>query len=330
MVRCVEKGDFMLVRLGYVAMSVHLQKASPSQTMTYAQFQRIKDRDAAIHKLERIANSNLENCLRLVKHNKGHDVSFFRLSSKLIPLANHEALSDWNYMLPLKENLRELGNYVRSANMRIDFHPDHFVVLNSPQDHIFKQSIKTLHMHRKLLRGMGVQPKHRCVLHVGGGYDDKELALERFVESWGNVPVSIQEMIMLENDDTTFSLKETLYLGEKLAVPIVFDLHHHMMNRDEEDWDVHWGRIVHTWNSSPLPIKMHISSPREGRDPRAHADFIHVDTFLSFLQQIKGSVPQIDCMIEAKQKDEALFQLMQDLQEKSEVEIIDGASFYVI
>lgn len=50
----------MLVRLGYVAMSVHLKNASPSQTMTYAQFQKLDDRAAAIRKLERIANSNLE------------------------------------------------------------------------------------------------------------------------------------------------------------------------------------------------------------------------------------------------------------------------------
>ena len=47
-VSCIEKRDFMLVRLGYVAMSVHLNNASPSQTMTYTQFQRIKDREAAI------------------------------------------------------------------------------------------------------------------------------------------------------------------------------------------------------------------------------------------------------------------------------------------
>ncbi|MEY8350458.1 UV DNA damage repair endonuclease UvsE [Bacillus cereus] len=319
----------MLVRLGYVAMSVHLKNASPSQTMTYAQFQRMKDREAAIHKLERIANSNLENCLRLLKHNKGHDISFFRLSSKLIPLANHEELLDWNYIRPLKENLENLGEFAHQMKMRLDFHPDHFVVLNSPQEHIFKQSIKTLQMHRKLLKGMGIKQRHRCVLHAGGGYDDKELALERFIENWSNVPASIQEMIMLENDDTTFSLKETLYLGEKLAVPIVFDLHHHMMNNDEEDWYEHWDRVVGTWETSLLPIKMHISSPREGNDPRAHADFIDVDAFLSFLRKIKGSVPQIDCMIEAKKKDEALFQLIRDLGTKPEVEIIDGGSFYM-
>ncbi|MBY0596412.1 UV DNA damage repair endonuclease UvsE [Bacillus bingmayongensis] len=319
----------MLVRLGYVAMSVHLKNASPSQTMTYAQFQRMKDREAAIHKLERIANSNLENCLRLLKHNKGHDISFFRLSSKLIPLANHEELLDWNYIRPLKENLKGLGEFAHQMNMRIDFHPDHFVVLNSPQENIFKQSVKTLQMHRKLLKGMGIKRGHRCVLHVGGGYNDKELALEHFIENWSNVPASIQEMIMLENDDTTFSLKETLYLGEKLEIPIVFDLHHHMMNNDKEDWYEDWERVVNTWKVSLLPIKMHISSPRKGKDPRAHADFIDADTFLSLLQKIKGSVSQIDCMIEAKKKDESLFQLMRDLGAKPEVEIVDGGSFYV-
>ncbi|OOR71565.1 hypothetical protein BLX06_29885 [Bacillus cereus] len=50
---------------------------------------------------------------------------------------------------------------------------------------------------------------------------------------------------------------------------------------------------------------------------------------LSSYRRIKGSVPQIDCMIEAKMKDESLFQLMRDLSEQVDVEIIDGASFYI-
>ena len=41
-----------LVRLGYVAMSVHLKNASPSQTMTFAQFSKLSNREAAIRKLE--------------------------------------------------------------------------------------------------------------------------------------------------------------------------------------------------------------------------------------------------------------------------------------
>ena len=58
-----------IVRLGYVAMSMELKNASPSKTMTFAQFQKIGDREAAIRKLERIALANLENTHRILKHN---------------------------------------------------------------------------------------------------------------------------------------------------------------------------------------------------------------------------------------------------------------------
>lgn len=318
-----------IVKLGYVAMSVELQHCSPSQTMTFAQFKRLKDRDAAIRKLERIATSNLEHCLRLLKHNEGNQIHFFRLSSRLIPLANHEELPDWNYMEPLKEPLKKIADYLRGHPSRIDFHPDHFVVLNTHEKGILKNSLKTLAMHKALLKGMAVEPAHRCVLHVGGGYDDKEKALEQFIHNWAYVPLSIQRMIMLENDDTTFTLKATLYLCEKLGIPMVFDYHHHLANHEKDDWEKDWERVVSTWRHSGLPIKMHISSPRSEKEFRAHADYVDVEMFLRFLREIKGTVEEIHCMIEAKQKDAALFQLMADLQEKDEIKVVDPSSFMI-
>jgi UV DNA damage endonuclease len=319
-----------IVRLGYVAMSVEVQNASPSQTMTFAQFQRIKDREAAIRKLERIAESNLENCLRLLKHNVANDIHFFRLSSRLIPLANHEELGDWDYMTPLKEPLRRLGDYIKEHPMRVDFHPDHFNVLNTPDKEILVNSLKTLSMHEALLKGMGILPEHRCVLHVGGGYEDKEKALEMFIHNWAYIKPSIQKMIMLENDDTTFTVKDTLYLCEKLGIPMVFDYHHHLANHEEEDWVADWERVIGTWSHSPLPVKMHISSPRSEKDFRAHADMVDAKMFMQFLNEVKGTVPEIHCMIEAKQKDAALFQLVTDLKEYGGIEWIDQSSFRMV
>ena len=136
-----------IVRLGYVAMSMELKNASPSQTMTFTQFQKIKDREAAIRKLERIALKNLENTFRLLKHNVFNEIHFYRLTSRLIPLANHEELPDWNYIKPLLEKLTQIGEYATKHNIRIDFHPDHFVVLNSPKTEVVKNSLKTLKMH---------------------------------------------------------------------------------------------------------------------------------------------------------------------------------------
>jgi UV DNA damage endonuclease len=310
-------------------MSMELKNASPSKTMTFSQFQKIRDREAAIRKLERIALSNLHNTLRLLKHCAISEIHFYRLTSRLIPLANHEELRDWNYLKPLKENLEEIGDFANNHKIRIDFHPDHFVLVNSNKKEVLKNSIQTLKLHYLLLKGMGIDSTHRCVMHVGGNYKETELSLERFVDNWMMVPRSIQKMIMLENDDTSFTLEDTLYLCEKLDIPLVFDYHHHLAHHRHEDWKLHWDRVVQTWNYSPLPIKMHISSPKNEKEFRHHSDYIDPNLFFDFLQEIKGSVSEIFCMIEAKRKDEALFQLIEDVKKREDVEIIDGSSFYL-
>ncbi|MFE8695911.1 UV DNA damage repair endonuclease UvsE [Cytobacillus sp. FJAT-53684] len=319
-----------IVRLGYVAMSMELKNASPSQTMTFAQFQKIEDREAAIRKLERISISNLENTLRLLRHNAVSTIHFYRLTSRLIPLANHEELLDWNYMKPLKGLLKEIGDFSKMHQMRIDFHPDHFVLINSHKEEVLKNSIKTLKMHYLLLKGMGIDPTHRCVMHVGGSYKETVHSLERFVDNWMEVPKSIQKMIMLENDDTSFNLDDTLYLCEKLGIPLVFDYHHHLAHHNNLNWEENWERVVGTWKYSPLPLKMHISSPKSAEAFRHHADYIDIEMFFDFLKEINGSVQQIDCMIEAKMKDQALFQLMDEVKQRNDVNVIDESSFELL
>ncbi|MFD2445057.1 UV DNA damage repair endonuclease UvsE [Bacillus sp. CGMCC 1.16607] len=318
-----------IVRLGYVAMSMELKNASPSQTMTYTQFQKIADRESAIRKLERIALSNLHHTFRILKHNKENDIHFYRLTSRLIPLANHEELLDWNYLKPLRGQLNEIGEFINKNKMRVDFHPDHFVLINSPKKDILKNSLRTLQMHYLLLKRMGIEPIHRCVMHVGGNYKETEKSLERFVDNWMSVPRKIQKMIMLENDDTSFNLGDTLYLCEKLDIPLVFDYHHHLAHHQNPDWGLEWNRVVQTWRHSQLPIKMHISSPKSAKAFRHHSDYVDIDMFFKFLNVIKGSISQIDCMIEAKRKDEALFRLMEEVKTKEGIEIIDGSSFYI-
>jgi UV DNA damage endonuclease len=322
-----------IIRLGYVAMSVNVEHCSPSQTMTYAQFSKLDNQEAAIRKLERIAQSNLENCLRLLKHNAAHDIHFFRLSSRLVPLATHEALEGWDYLSAIEDELTALGQFAKKNGMRIDFHPDHFVLLNSPKKEVLIQSLKALRLHYYLLKGMGIDPTHRCVLHIGGSYKNTEEALERFVSNWSDIPHNIQKMIMLENDDKSFHLQDTLYLCEKLGIPLVFDYHHHLAHHrkdhQKEQWLEDWERVVTTWKHSTLPVKMHISSPKDEQQFRHHADYIELNTFLDFLQGIKGTVPQIDCMIEAKKKDEALFQLINEIKDHRQIEMVDGSSFYI-
>lgn len=307
-------GSPMKIRFGYVAMSKQLSNASPSQTMTVKQFMEIEDKEAAIKKLERIAKSNIENCIRLMKHNKAEGIHFFRLSSRLVPLVNHPLTEDWKYERVLAPYLKELGEYINKFEIRTGFHPDHFVVLNSPSKEILQQSVKTLLYHYKLLKGMNIEPTHRCVLHIGGKKQGIEGGLEQFITNIQDVPHALVNMLILENDDKNYAVEDALYLGEKIGIPVVFDLHHFDVYQRETDLHALWNRVVATWENSPHPIKMHVSSPKDGPLDRSHADYIDAGRLERFLREISGTTSQIDIMIEAKEKDVALIKLMEDLQ----------------
>ncbi|MDU0330969.1 UV DNA damage repair endonuclease UvsE [Paenibacillus sp. 3LSP] len=328
----------MIVRFGYVAMSTVIANASPSKTMTLKTFNGIADREAAIRRLETIAEENLHNTLRLLRHNVGNDIQVYRFSSKLIPLATHESLSDWNPYEALREPFAAVGKYVKEHGLRVSFHPDHFTVLSTPRPEVLKSSIRDLHHHVAMFDAMGLDARAKNNIHVGGAYGDKLSAGARFRENVAALPERIKQRLTFENDDKTFNARETLELCEALGVPMVLDIHHHWVNNEGESPAELWPRILATWQTpyaqadspadEPLPPKIHASSPKSASDPRGHADHVIVLPLLEFLRSIAPITDRVDVMLEAKLKDGALFALMEDLARYREegVEILDGAS----
>lgn len=331
----------MIVRFGYVAMSTIIKDASPSKTMTMANFSKLNDRDAAIRKLERIAQENLHNTLRLLKHNNGSKIQVYRFSSKLIPLATHADLRDWNPFEALKEAFAEVGHYVKDHEMRVSFHPDHFTVLSTLRHEVLQSSIRDLRHHVSMLHAMGLNARAKNNIHIGGAYGNKPAAAERFAEHFELLDQDIKERLTLENDDKTFNAVETLEVCKHLGLPMVLDIHHQWVNNEgERPWEL-WPDVIQTWTSplaqadsdanKPLPPKIHVSSPKSEADPRSHADGVEVEPLLTFLREVARITPELDVMIEAKSKDGALFKLMDDLSAYAGdgVTILDGASIEV-
>lgn len=316
----------MRVRFGYVAMSTVIDGVSPSRTMTYANFAKIGDRDAAIRKLERIAEENLANTLRLLKHNLGHDIRFYRFSSRLIPLLGHEALADWDPIPRLAEPFAEIGAFVRKHGMRVGFHPDHFTVLSTPREDVLDKSVADLDRHVRMLEMMGLDERAKLNVHIGGAYGDKVRTMERFLRQFDRLPERIRSRMMLENDDKTFNAAETLDACERLGVPMVLDIHHHAVNGGEQPVEQLWPRILATWGGQEVPPKIHASSPKSDSDPRSHADYLNVPELLDFLRGIADVTPELDVMIEAKMKDGALFRLMEELKDADGVTVTGEAS----
>ncbi|MFB9274932.1 UV DNA damage repair endonuclease UvsE [Cohnella cellulosilytica] len=335
----------MIVRFGYVAMSVHLENASPSRTMTMASFSKLADREAGLRRLERIAEENLRNTLRLLKHNRYLGVRVYRLTSKLIPLATHEDLRDWDPYPALATPFAEVGAFVREHGMRVSFHPDHFTVLNTPREDVFEKSVRDLEHHVRMLEAMGLDGRALNNIHVGGSYGDKEAAAKRFVEQFSRIESGITERITLENDDKTFTAEETLAIAEKVGVPMVLDIHHDAVNRGGESALELWPRIMRTWDrlewnvvhaADPvlkLPPKIHVSSPKSVSDPRGHADYVDPEPLLDFLYRIAETTPALDVMIEAKKKDDALLRLMEHFRTLEAgglpVRVLDGGAIEI-
>ena len=96
------------------------------------------------------------------------------------------------------------------------------------------------------------------------------------------------------------------------------------LNCNKSDLDIE--RVFKSWKGTP---KVHFSSPKSKNDFRSHNDYINSDDFINFIELIKKYDNDIDIMIEAKMKDDALFRLVRELKYKTNYRFIDDTSFIV-
>lgn len=310
----------MRVRLGYVAMSLKLKDCSPSKTITVANYQKIECEDNRLNRLRRITGENLQNMMRLLYYNAAHRIHVFRVTSKLVPLATHPLLEGWDYCKEFAGEFSKIGDLVRENQMRVSSHPDHFTVINSPKDEVFHASLKDLEYHDNVFTAMGLS-EAKMVTHVGGLYGSKEQSMQRFIDNFRLLPEAIQRRMLLENDDKSFGAAEVLEICQELQIPMVVDIHHHnCVNTGEEIGDC-LEKIFDTWQGS-LP-KVHFSSPKSTQNCRAHADDIDAGEFCNFLFMARELGRDIDVMIEAKNKDLAVFNLLREIREVPGISILE-------
>jgi UV DNA damage endonuclease len=155
--------------------------------------------------------------------------------------------------------------------------------------------------------------------------------MQRFVERYGQLSSSARQRLVLENDQRTFSMGDTLELHRRTGIRLVFDHLHHLCNPTPHmlPGDA-LRRALNTWPQGQTP-KIHFSSPLTAmkivhsrdaqgrrrprlREPRMcqHADLIDPFAFISMLQTA-GDARDFDVMLECKAKDIALLRLRRDL-----------------
>lgn len=311
----------MIIRLGYACITETLTGITTSSSYTYTNYTKEQNKT----KLDRIIKSNLTDLGKILDYNISNNIHFYRLSSKLIPLATKKEVV-FNYLSKYDKYYEYLSRKIEDSRMRVDLHPDQFCVLNSTNKDVVKNSIEILKYHYNILNKLKIKNKV-LVLHVGSNAFGKSNSLTRFINNYMALPKSIRDTIVVENDDKVFNIKDCLYLNEKLNVPIVLDYHHHFCNNDGINLYDYIEDIFNTWKN--INPKVHFSSPKNltKKEIRSHNDYIDSNKFIEFVEDIKHLDYDIDIMIEAKKKDEALFRLIRELKYKTNYKFIDDTTF---
>lgn len=319
----------MYVRLGYVAIALKLPKVTSSSTVTYSSYQKISSDEEKITKLKRVTLSNLDDLYSILRYNIENSIHFYRITSKLIPLATHPDVTNWNYRKYFEGDFKRIGNLIKKSNLRVDTHPDQFNVINSINDNVVSDTIRNLWFHVNFFEDINYH-KGKMVIHVGSSQGGKEESIKRFIRNFKEFPKEITNRLILENDDKTFTTREVLNICKELNIPMVLDVHHHLCNDGGEMLDNMIEDIFSTWDKEELPPKIHFSSPKDGEKDKKHADYINPNDFIEFIEKCKSIGKDFDVMLEAKMKDLALYKLVEDIKDlRKEWKWIDETTFEI-
>lgn len=314
----------MKVRLGYVALSKALDDVTTSSTITYTNY---INKNYNTSKLLEITKNNLDSLYEIIKYNVKNNFHFYRLTSKLVPLATHDKV-DFDYITPLLDEYKKIGKLINDNNIRVDTHPDQYAVLNSMDSKIVKNTVEILEYHYKIMDALGIKDKI-IILHVGSSACGKKASITRFINNFNKLPNHIKKCIAVENDDKVYNIKDVLELCHKINVPMVLDYHHFICNNEKEDINAYLKEIIDTWDGK-LP-KMHFSSPKSKlkKEFRSHSDYINKECFIKFINILKKQDKDIDIMLEAKAKDDAVSRLARYLKYKTNYKFLDETTFII-
>lgn len=294
----------MIKRIGYACINNNLKPRNFQQCRLNSVYKYGID-----YLRDKIVN-NLELTKDILRWNIDNRIFMYRVTSNLLPLVDHpDILKDfewrWQQDDELLNIMYEIKNIVQKNNIRLSMHPDQFTVLNSTKTSVVENSINYLNHHYEVLTLLGGSD---IIIHTGGVYGDKISARDRFIEVYEELSKGIKEMLRLENDDVSFNIDDVLFISEKTSIPIVLDIHHHRCNKKREITNDDIKIIKDTWRNKRMIPKMHISSGKIGFYDKSHSDYIleeDIKEFISLIQDI-----EIDLMVEAKEKDNAVLRLI--------------------
>lgn len=315
--------EVILMRIGYACLTVGVADTGMKSCI---------QKNASDEKLYEIIQHNLDSLDNIISYNIKNNILLFRISSDIIPFGSSEVnrLEWWNLF---KDRLSDIGGRIIKSGMRVSMHPGQYTVLNSNDEGVVSRAVEDLNYHTRFLDSLGLDSKHKIILHIGGIYGDKESAVERFISNYKNLSDSVKARFVIENDDRSYNIHDVITIGRKLEIPVIFDnLHNeanpyieetpcikethcieatsynnlnqnievdlqHEINQKNENYWIH--ECESTWKEKDGPVKIHYSQQNSDKKKGSHSSSISIRQFMDFYRRLDLD---IDIMLEVKDK----------------------------
>jgi len=298
------------MNLGYACINMELSNRRGNDKITTNRSMIKKTfHDKGVDYASELVIQNVTDLKSIIQWNEDNGIKFFRLSSEIFPWAS-EYYQDWDNFPNIdliSTILKDCGDLATKYGHRITSHPGPFNVLVSPNENVVQNTITDLTIHADVFDFMGLSrtPYNKLNIHCNGVYGDKISAMDRFCKNFERLPESVQTRLTVENDDkaTMYSVKDLMYIHERIGIPIVFDYHHHKFCTGDLSEQEALELAISTWPKDIIPV-VHYSESKaehelnESIKPQAHSDIIKE------LPNTYGNV--VDIMVEAKHKELAI------------------------
>ena len=291
------------MNLGYACINMTLSSQKPKVTTNRSMIKRTFQ-ERGVEYASELALQNVRDLFHIIKWNNDNGIKLFRLSSEMFPWASEYEIESMPHYLRIKTLLEGCGHYAKQNGIRITSHPGPFNVLVSPNERVVENTITDLEIHGKIFDLLGLEKSHynKINIHCNGVYGDKKSAMDRFCKNFERLSDSVKSRLTVENDDkaSMYSVKDLMYLHERIGIPIVFDYHHHKFCTGDLSEQEALELAISTWPKNIKPI-VHYSESKalheenEKLKPQAHSDYINK------LPELYGN--NVDVMVEAKAKE---------------------------
>lgn len=307
----------MAVNFGYACISeaINIGKKKEDLTMVNRGMKEKTFNQRGLAYVSELAILNLQDCLKILRHNLRNNIKVYRMSSDMFPWFTHYEFKDLPRFDRITTLLQEIGTFAKANEMRVGFHPGPFCIISSEREDVVLRSIDELNKHAQMLDMMGLPANnyYSINIHLNSTKPTLEASAMRFCGNFYLLSDSCKARLTVENDDkpAQFTVKHLYdYVHKIIGIPIIPDSLHWYCHQGDMSWEDTFRLAVSTWETkNTKPLCHHSSSRKIHEDKKAisirdHSDYLY--------EPFENFGIDVDVELECKMKDVALLKYLKD------------------